>query len=65
MNITQQNQRLAVIRDKLKLNVEPWLQLPNDLLLMAFRPASVNLPSDIEKELRDKYDMTNLEDLEF
>jgi hypothetical protein len=60
-----QSIRLTEIKKKLNLNLEPWLNLPDDLLLMAFRPSVVPISSKLRQDLKEKYDMTNLEDLEF
>jgi hypothetical protein len=57
--------RLMNIKQRLKLTSEPWLNIPDDLLLMAFRPSSVPISLSLRKELKSKYGMVNLEDLEF
>jgi 23S rRNA maturation mini-RNase III len=56
---------MATLRQKLHLDVEPWLQLPDELLAIAFRPASVRI-SELEKDrLTELYTSYNLERFEY
>ena len=43
------------IRNLLHLDVDPWMELPNDLLEMAFRPLNVVLEPTVRKNLVAKY----------
>ncbi len=58
--------RIYQIKFILKLDSKEFINIPNDLLEMAFRPAKISLNKATQDYLKDTYDgMTNLEDLEF
>jgi hypothetical protein len=59
------NERIAKIRTALKLDTDPWQDLPDDLIEIAFRPANVIITKHLKKSLHEKYRMSNLEMLEF
>ncbi len=58
-------QRISIIKKALRLDMVPWLELPDDLLEMAFRPSNIIITKKLSASLKNKYGMTNLESLEF
>ena len=53
------------LRERLHLNQEPWLGLPDELLAIAFRPASADLTRHERDRLTQLYGTHNLETFEF
>jgi len=59
------SERVATIRQALHLDRDIWLDLPDDLIEIAFRPSNVIITKKLAKSLDEKYSLTNLEVLEF
>ena len=54
--------KLVQIRNKLNLNVEPWIDIPDDLLYLAFIPNGSGLDTTM---LINKYQLKDNDILEF
>src|SRR5690349_1575752 len=59
------SETIRTIRRALHLDTDIWVNMPDELIEIAFRPSSVIITKQLKTALHEKYGMYNLEVLEF